>query len=250
MNSGFRNFMAAGMLLVWTSQQPLFAKAPEDLLRTKEDSLKTDSTRIRHRRTTTWKPTTDFDQRFSFIHNQSVNIWGQRGGVLINDEWKTGIGVYYMNDTKMLSRQIAATGGAARHYLTQSLLFGTGYIEPFLLRKKYWELSVPVEFGYGQSAAKIYQSSDDAFVRSTSRVFLPAGAGLSLSLKLPALPHFKPLSWVGINFLAGYRYCLLQNSYKTDYDGAFWSISGAIFLDRVSDDWKLWKRNRKLKNAE
>jgi hypothetical protein len=196
------------------------------------------------RRHTTIKPTTDFDQRFSFIRNKSVNIWGQRAGILLNDHLKVGLGAYYMNDTKMMSRRFGT--GNSNRYLKQSLLFGTAYIEPFLLRRKYWELSIPFELGYGQASSKIYETSNDLFLRSNSKPFLPAGVGLSLSFKLPALPHFKPLSWIGINFLAGYRYCLLENVFKTDYDGAFWSISGAIFLDRVSDDIKTWRKQRKL----
>jgi hypothetical protein len=149
-----------------------------------------------------------------------------------------------MNDTKMMSRRFGISN--PNHYLKQSLLFGTAYIEPFLLRRKYWELSVPFELGYGQASSKVYETSNDLFLRSNSKPFLPTGAGLSLSFKLPAMPHFKPLSWIGINFLAGYRYCLLENVFKTDYDGAFWSISGAIFLDRVSDDIKAWRKQRKL----
>ncbi|MFI5148185.1 MAG: hypothetical protein ACHQRM_00515 [Bacteroidia bacterium] len=189
------------------------------------------------------KPTTDFDQRFSFIRNNAVNIWGQRGGILLNERLKLGVGAYYMDDTRINRR---VTYANASHYVKQSLLFGTAYIEPYLIRKKYWELSIPFEIGFGKASSKVFETSTDLFLRSTSRDFLPTGAGLSLSFKLPALPDFKPLSWIGINFLAGYRYCLLQNVYKTDYDGAFWSISGAIFLDRVFDDCRAWKRKRKM----
>ncbi|HXC06808.1 MAG TPA: hypothetical protein VNZ86_18750 [Bacteroidia bacterium] len=218
----------------------------------KHDTLQTghpDTTYVKkHHHPVSIKPTTDFDQRFSFIRNNSVNIWGQRGGILLNEELKVGVGAYYMDDAKISSRNTNPTIGG--RYVKQSLLFGTAYVEPFLLRRKYWELSVPFEIGFGKANSKVFETSNDLFLRSTSRDFLPTGAGLSLSFKLPALPHFKPLSWIGINFLAGYRYCLLQNVYKTDYDGAFWSISGAIFLDRVFDDCRTWKKNRKLQNYE
>jgi hypothetical protein len=189
------------------------------------------------------KPTTDFDQRFSFIRGQSVNIWGQRGGILLKDELKLGVGVYYMNDTRLNSRQIP--GAPTSHYSKTSLIFGTAYIEPFLLRKKYWELSLPFEVGYGKASSKVYSQYGDVFLRTNTRDFLPTGAGLSLSLKFPPIGRFRPTSWVGINFLAGYRYCPLRSVFKTDYDGAFWSISGALFLDRISDDYRAWKRRRK-----
>ena len=200
---------------------------------------------VREHHHTTIKPTTDFDQRFSFIRNYSVNIWGQRGGILLNDEWKFGVGAYYMDDTRMNAR--TSSGGVnPNHYLKQNLVFGTGYVEPFLIRRTYWELSVPFELGYGKAGSKVYESSTDAQISTRSKDFLPTGAGLSLSLKFPPIGRFKPTSWVGLNFLAGYRYCLLENVFKTDYDGAFWSISGAIFLDRIFDDTRAWKRKRKM----
>jgi hypothetical protein len=189
---------------------------------------------------TTVKPTTDFDQRFSFIRNYSVNIWGQRGGILVNDEWKFGLGAYYMNDTRMNARVTNPS-----HYLKQNLLFGTAYAEPFLIRKKYWELSVPFEIGYGKAGSSTYESANDELIRTRSKDFIPTGAGLSLSLKFPSIGRFKPTSWVGVNFLAGYRYCLLENVFKTDYDGAFWSISGALFLDRIFDDMRARKRAKR-----
>jgi hypothetical protein len=190
----------------------------------------------------TIKPTTDFDQRFSFIRSQSVNIWGQRAGILLNDWLKLGVGGYYMNDTR-LNNRISKVSPAV-HYSKTSLIFGTAYIEPYLLRRTYWELSVPFEAGYGKADSKVYAQTGDVLLRANTRNFVPTGAGLSLSLKFPPIGRFKPTSWVGINFLAGYRFCPLQSVYKTDYDGAFWSISGAIFLDRMSDDYKARKKYR------
>ena len=207
-----------------------------------------DSVKLKSVHKNTYKPSTDFDQRFSFIRSQSVNIWGQRAGVVLNDWLKFGIGVYYMSNTKMMGLRLIANSSIPVHYSQQSLVFGTGYIEPFLIRRTYWELSVPFEIGFGKSFSKVYNTSNDSYLRSNSKDFIPTGAGLSLSVKFPTLPHFKPLSWIGVNFLAGYRYCLLQNDFKTSYDGAFWSVSGAIFLDRISDDYRAWKRNRKIEN--
>jgi hypothetical protein len=196
------------------------------------------------KRHTTIKPTTDFDQRFSFIRNYSVNIWGQRGGILLNDEWKFGVGAYYMDDTRMSAQSSSGVVNPNR-YVKQNLIFGTAYFEPYLLRRTYWELSVPFELGYGKAGSSVYESSNDELIHARTKDFIPTGAGLSLSLKFPPIGRFKPTSWIGINFLAGYRYCLLENVFKTDYDGAFWSISGALFLDRVFDDVRAWKNKRK-----
>ncbi|HTL82776.1 MAG TPA: hypothetical protein VL651_13780 [Bacteroidia bacterium] len=201
----------------------------------------------------TFKPAFDFDQRFSFIRKKEVNIWGARAGVLINDKFKVGIGAYFLKD-KLKSIAIDS-GGAPLYHATRDLYFGTLYYEYFLFRFKFVEFSIPLEAGGGKSVFLVYDNATGVQVNRTVKFFLPTGAGLSLSFKLPPIGKFKPTRWFGINFLAGYRYCAFQGKFEnifphrfeTDYNGPFWSVSGAIFLDRVSDDTKEWKMKRREK---
>lgn len=212
----------------------------------KKDSLffNKDSIAAHHKKTSI-KPTTDFDQRFSFIRNSEVNIWGQKVGILINEEWKVGIGGYFLKD-KLQERRLF-NPSFPNFYVNRNLYFGTAYFEPFLFRKSWWELSIPFEAGFGKTILTYYNVSNDVQFDTKTKYFFPTGVGLSLSLKLPTGKRFKPLRWVGINFLAGYRYDLVEHIYNTDYDGAFWSVSGAIFLDRMLDDYRGWKAKRNKK---
>ena len=96
------------------------------------------------------KPTTDFDQRFYYVPGDEQNVWGYRIGVLINDQYKLGIGGYYMNeksDATVPPSPIARTsaGTQTNHH---QLYIGTIYYEPFLLRRNLWELSIVFESGY------------------------------------------------------------------------------------------------------
>ncbi len=204
--------------------------------------VKQDSVAIK-KRIRTIKPTTDFDQRFSFFRNSQVNIWGQKVGVLINDEWKVGVGGYFLKDKfegVKLNTNISNT--PSNVFINRNLYFGTVYFEPFLWRKPWWELSIPFEMGVGKTTLTYYYVTDGEQFDTRIKYFFPTGLGLSLSLKLPPGDRFKPFRWVGINFLAGYRYDLDEHVYNTDYDGAFWSISGAIFLDRILDDYRGWRK--------
>ncbi len=202
------------------------------------------NTSINKKRIRTIKPTTDFDQRFSFFKNSQVNIWGQKIGVLINDEWKVGMGGYFLKDKFQGVKLNTTSPTPSNVYINRDLYFGTVYLEPFLFRKPWWELSIPFEVGVGKTTLTYYYASDNAQYDTKIKYFFPTGLGLSLSLKLPPGETFKPFRWIGINFLAGYRYDLYQHLYNTDYDGAFWSVSGAIFLDRIFDDYKGWKKKR------
>jgi hypothetical protein len=191
------------------------------------------------------KPAFDFDQRFSFIRGSAVNIWGERAGVLVNDKFKCGIGGYYLDQD--LKSIVVDQNGSPLYYAHRNLVFGTGYIEPFLLRRTYWELSIPIELGFGESFFKSYDTYTNVQLASIQKIFIPAGMGLSFSLKLPSFWGWRPPRWFGLNFLAGYRYCILENEFQTDYDGLFWSISGTIFLDRVVDDMHYWKKKKALR---
>ena len=153
-----------------------------------------------------------------------------------------GVGGYFLKDKLKGSKLYNSS--TPDFYVERNLFFGTGYIEPFLFRKSWWELSVPFEIGFGKTILKDYAVNNDQLIGSGVKYFFPTGVGLSLSLKLPPGKRFKPLRWAGINFLTGYRYDLDEHVYNTDYDGFFWSISGAIFLDRIVNDYKSWRVKR------
>jgi hypothetical protein len=193
------------------------------------------------------KPTTDFDQRFYYVPGETQNVWGYRAGVLIHDKYKLGIGGYYMNEQKNL--------GVAANTLTRTtsdptsvnkqLYLGTIYYEPYLMRRNLWETSVVFEAGYGRTV----NASVDKTTNGTQKLnalIIPAGIGLSVNLKLPPLFHIQCFRWVGINAMVGYRTTIYQQDKQYNYNGAYWSLSGAVFLDRLFEDYHSWKRQRAI----
>lgn len=192
------------------------------------------------------KPSFDIDQRFSFIHNSPVNIWGARIGILINESFKAGFGAYFLS--KNLKSKILDQNGQPFYFARRDVYYGTFYLEPFLLSREYWELSVPFEVGYGKSYFKVY-NGNNIFLGQDIKDFFPTGAGLSLSFKLPAFFGMKAFRWFGINGLLGYRYSLMASAFNTEYDGMFWSISATAFFDRISDDIHSWRKKKKRPHA-
>lgn len=193
------------------------------------------------------KPAFDIDQRFSFIHNSPVNILGARAGIVVNENLKVGFGGYFLSN-KLRSKTIDQSG-TPFYFAKRDVYYGTFYFEPFLLRREYWELSIPLEIGFGRSYFKVY-NGNNIFLGQDVKDFFPTGAGLSLSVKLPGFFGLKAFRWFGINFLAGYRYSILASSFKTDYDGMFWSISPAIFFDRMFDDCRYWKSQKRERTKQ
>lgn len=151
-----------------------------------------DSVITKHKKITL-KPAGDFDQRFSFVENQPVSIWGYRVGVLVNDKYKTGIGGYFLDQNK--SGELKLRRGTLYYEQQRKMYFGTIYFEPFLIRKKMWESSLVFELGYGRvtldSLKKVRNTQTTITEKQT---FVPAGMGVSLNLKLPEIKHLHFLT--------------------------------------------------------
>ena len=204
-----------------------------------------DTTSIAHRAVSI-KPTTDFDQRFYYTSGGCQNVWGYRGGILINDKYKLGIGGYFMN--QYTEEGIAATDFTRtttdQVVVHKELFLGTIYYEPYLLRRNLWETSLVVETGYGRTVNTVTSKSGNGAADRQNTLLIPAGIGLSVNIKLPAFFKLQCFRWIGINLMTGYRTVLYQQDKRYQYNGAYWSISGAIFLDRVFDDFHAWKKQR------
>lgn len=198
------------------------------------------------------KPTGDFDQRFSFIgnKNKNVSIWGYRIGALINDRIKVGIGGYTLtaNFDTNITKLRAITNISQ---VNQTLTYGTMYIEPFLVRSRRWEMSMVFEIGYG--TAKI----DSTNIRKTTgnrpstttrlstkrEPFVPIGMGLSANLIIPDMKGLHFLTYLGLNGMVGMRQVIIDSDFKENFDGFYWSIGTAIYVDRIFSDLKRKKKS-------
>jgi len=196
-----------------------------------------------------FKPTTDLDQRFYYPTGGVQNVWGYRLGVLINEKYKLGIGGYYMDEKNEAESTQSANiiRGSGTINNRRQLYLGTVYYEPYLLRRNLWEMSLVFETGYGRTTSYLLDDKNTALTSKSNNLLIPAGAGLSLNLKLPPLLHVRAFRWFGINAIAGYRKIVYSEDKTLQYDGAYWSLSGALFLDRILDDYHAYKK-RRLKN--
>jgi len=192
------------------------------------------------------KPTTDFDQRFYYVPGERQNLWGYRAGVLINDKYKLGIGGYYMNqhtDQGVTATTLSRTSSDPLT-VNKQLYLGTIYYEPYLLRRTLWETSLVFETGYGRTVNSSVNKTNNSTLLQQNGLLVPAGIGLSVNLKLPPLFNIQCFRWIGINAMAGYRTTIYQQDKQYNYNGAYWSLSGAIFLDRMFEDFHAWKKQR------
>lgn len=181
------------------------------------------------------KPAGDFDQRFSFIGEEGVSIWGYRIGASVNDIYKVGIGGYFLKQ-ESAGVKLDATGVPINR-LTKSLYYGTIYYEPYLFRRKRWEMSMVFELGYGKAELDSTNKIRGRFLTKTEKQdFVPAGMGYSVNFIIPDMKGLHFLTYIGLNGMIGLRKAVFNSDLKYNYDGWYWSIGSAVFLDKIFSD--------------
>ncbi|MCA6439029.1 MAG: hypothetical protein ACRC0I_06995 [Sediminibacterium sp.] len=214
------------------------------------------------------KPTGDFDQRFSFIgdNNKDINIWGYRVGLLVNDKYKFGIGGYTFNadfDAKKDSTRIRTQNSTQTitniSQVSQTIFFGTVYIEPYLIRRRRWEMSMVMEIGYGKvkidssNSNKVYVGTAPTPAKNTSATrkepFIPIGMGLSFNLIIPDKKGWHFLTYFGLNAIVGMRTVIYDTDLKQNYSGFYYSLGTAIYIDRIFTDITGKKKQKKAASS-
>ena len=227
-------FFAAGIVF---NCLPVCVRAADTVFMASNDSIPAPKKRL------SLKPTTDFDQRFSFIDKEGVNIWGYRIGVVVNDKFKTGIGGYFLKQETAGIRLDA--NGIPFNQLKKSLYYGTIYYEPFLFRRKRWEMSMVFELGYGKAVLDSTNNIRGRFLtKSEKQIFIPAGMGYSVNFIIPDIRGLHFLTYLGLNGMIGLRKAVFESDLKYNFDGWYWSIGTAIFLDKIISDIKYGRKGK------
>ncbi len=211
--------------------------------------------------------TASTDQRFFFFNdtrndeNRRVpaSVYGIRAGFLFPARhprtnarfsggrvaaFKAGAGFYFINQQLNRPGLLPNTSASVKRYLR----FVMAFYEPYLLRKGPFEVSLPLEFGYGHSR---YERNDDpAKDYEVARgVFLPGGVGISAAYQFPSIRWFRPLHWIGFNVLSGYRFVVKRDvpDSQINYNGLYLSIGPSFYLENFTADVKAWRQHRRKK---
>ncbi|GAB3499228.1 hypothetical protein GCM10027341_22070 [Spirosoma knui] len=209
--------------------------------------------------------TASTDQRFFFFndtrdnenHRVPVSVYGIRAGFLFPAShprpalasgrpasYKAGAGFYFVN--QRLNRPGLLPG--TDETVTRHLRIVTVFYERYLLRRNAFEVSLPLEIGYGHSRYEVNKNQPNEFEVARG-VFIPAGVGVAAAYQFPALRWFKPLHWFGFNVLTGYRFILKKDvpESQINYSGFYISIGPSFFLENLTSDVKTWRQRRKRK---
>lgn len=209
--------------------------------------------------------TASTDQRYFFFNDtrtedgkrDPVSIYGIRAGFLFPAQhkrealksgrpasFKAGAGFYFVNQRLDIPGLLPETSES----VTRHLRIATVFYERYMYRRKAFEVSLPIEFGYGHS--RYVRNDDQTGKYEVARgVFLPLGVGVSSAYQFPHVRWLRPLHWFGFNVLAGYRFILKKDipESQINYTGLYVSIGPSFFLENLTADIKYWRNKRKKK---
>lgn len=223
----------------------------------------TDTTRINSPKSFTFTASTD--QRFFFFSDTRndnnrripVSVYGVRAGFLFpaqherpnlqggrSASFKAGVGFSFINQRLDEPGLLPNTSES----VTRHLRIATVFYERYLLRRKAFEVSMPIEFGYGHSR---YERDDDQTDKHevARGVFLPLGVGFAAAYQFPTVRWLRPLHWFGLNILTGYRFILKKDipDSQINYSGFYVSVGPSFFLENLTADVKRWRQKGKKK---
>jgi len=154
------------------------------------------------------------ENRNSRIGGRPVDLLGVMIGINIHEHHVIAGGFYFLSRTSINQRfnfdPISVQLRNLRYY-------NFSY-QPILIQKRYYQINLPLEVGLGRYDLIFFEPGVDAEPIEGS--FIPASIGVQIIL--------KPISWLGISFLGGYRNIPLNESVY-NFNGPYYSLG--IWVD-------------------
>lgn len=184
-------------------------------------------------RTTTIKPYLRLESRNSFINKQPVRLFGFLVGVTLIEKHVLSAGFYFLDKRKESPLSILDGRYNVNHFFALNYFdFSYQYI---LFNTKYFQAFLPLEFGYGNF--KITSNSATSTFSDFSGDFIPISAGVQLIV--------KPIKWLGISGMAGYRY-VKQEQAALNLKGFYYSAGVWLDIRQIYRNYKFQKKKREF----
>ncbi len=176
--------------------------------------------------------TFQFDQRYSLLASRLAGINGLKLGAEWRGRYRAGVGMYLLS-SGILARPMEETPPGTRTELRFRYL--AAYGEYVLLGNPRWELSVPVQVGYGKYYHEQISAAGERLRSPRDRVWLlePTIGG-----------HYRIFRWAGIGGGVGWREAFsVKPQYANQLDGPIFYGRAKLFL---GDFYKVVRGRQRL----
>lgn len=178
----------------------------------------------------TLRPYGNIDNRNSFIKNRPANFNGYQLGVIVNEYHTFGIGFYRLNSATRINSPVK------EGYKLRALRYNTVFYEYMLVNKRYFEVDLPFELGYGSYQVRYTDSAAAIYDKNIYPSFLPLSAGIKFI--------GKPVRWIGLSVMVGYRY-FIEEKRILDFNNLFFPLGIWIDFRQVYRDIKYYGVQKK-----
>lgn len=178
------------------------------------------------------KPVLDLrlDSRHSFINQSGVSVFGVKGGIEYDRKLRFGLGFNILS-TQLNSSISYIENGLVKTNDEARLVFYhvSPYAEYVFYKGERWEISIPVQFGIGNS----YYTLNTAKGRiNRNRQFI-------LSYEPAITAQYKILKYFGPGFGVGYRLMIIDNkAIKESFNSPVYIFRFKIFFGEIYKDLK------------
>lgn len=167
-------------------------------------------------------------------NNTPFELRGIKAGVVLHERHKLALGLYTIRESKAKIRP--DDNGPVREVNLRLLYIGASY-EYLFIDNRWWQLGIPIEAGIGGYDAP---KPDSNVTLERLRIF-PLGSALDV--------HFKPLRWLSLTAMGGYRYVATLKKGPVNLNNWFYAYGVSLNTKNIWDDTKYFLKKRKYKKA-
>lgn len=178
------------------------------------------------------------DNRNFFFKGQTLNISGFDAGVLLKDKLRLTLGYYFLSNNLTAYEK---TIDGVKYDRRLKLEYGSVNTEIIYKNLRYFSLGMPLEFCFGNNVLQ-YTNSESGIRESMKSGFIcMADFGVSGT--------FKPIRWIGLKAILGYRKTLYNTVKDFRLDGLFTSIGLNIDVREIVKDFQMFRLKKKYKKG-
>lgn len=178
----------------------------------------------------TLRPYGNIDNRNSLFRSKPSNFNGYQLGVIVNEYHTFGVGFYALNSASRSNSPVK------KGYSLRNLRYNTVFYEYLLFNKRYYEVDLPFELGYGSYHARYTDTSMAIVNKNIYPSFLPLSAGVKFVV--------KPVRWIGLSLMIGYRY-FIEKKDILEFNNLFFPVGIWVDFRQVYRDIKYYGFQKK-----
>ena len=183
------------------------------------------------------RPWLAIDQRNSWIKNDKgakrvpVTINGIQAGLIVKEKHTVGLGLYSINrqtekPVKLIDQSNKIT------YEELLLKYITLCYQYKIVNTRFFQLDVPLEVGLGRYIYNLKDETQTLLLWQEIGPLKLTGGGVEIVL--------KPLKWIGISGMAGYRITIFNKRTNLNFNGAYYSYGIWVDLRQIYRDLKVY----------